>query len=115
MWNDVAPASQAHSQSADDLLPGLCALAQQWLGDVLLPSFACCTDTAPALDAWFRAGRVKLHLQASCTVVGTHFARFAHPTALLLLRCVEGSRARLCVHLDDCSCTPAQPQLCHDQ
>ena len=59
-------AVQAHSPSADDLLPGLCALAQQWLGDVLLPSFACCTDVMPALGAWFQDGRVKLHLQASC-------------------------------------------------
>lgn len=57
------PAGQAHSPSVDDLLPGLCALAQQWLGDVLLPSFVCCADGTPALDAWFRDGRVKLHLQ----------------------------------------------------
>ena len=60
---DTLNCVQAHSPSADDLLPGLCALAQQWLEDVLLLSFRCCADATPSLDAWFGDGRVRLHLQ----------------------------------------------------
>ena len=94
----------------DDLLPGLCALAQQWLGDVLLPRLVCCTNVTPSLDAWFRDGRVKLHLQASCLVAGNHVACPVHPTsgAWISRRLYEAVSPPgwLQLHL-------AQPQRCH--
>jgi len=95
---------QAHSPSADDLLPGLCALAQQWLGDVLLPSFVCCTHVTPSLDAWFQDGRVKLHLQASCLRAGSHLSCPVYPTTILLCVCLRAGCMSQCVLLDGCTC-----------
>ena len=47
----------------DDLLPGLCALAQQWLADVALPGFRDAPSQAGSLADWFDDRRVALYLQ----------------------------------------------------
>ena len=52
------PLLQEASGGDLDLLPGICALAQQWLGDVALPGFRGMPPTAPSLNAWFTSRRV---------------------------------------------------------
>ena len=55
--------TQAHSpEGAEDVLPGMCALAQQWLEDVGAASFRG-SPTTCTLERWFQEPRVKRHLQ----------------------------------------------------
>lgn len=49
----------------DDLLPGLCALAERWLGDVALPGFREAPPSSGSLADWFDDRRVALYLQVS--------------------------------------------------
>ena len=55
-----------------DLLPGICALVQQWLGDVALPGFRGMPATVASLNAWFTNRqvveqlRVREDLQGLC-------------------------------------------------
>ncbi|KAK9857621.1 hypothetical protein WJX84_007637 [Apatococcus fuscideae] len=49
----------------DDLLPGLCLLAQQWLSDVAFAGFRDSQGTALSLGAWFEHPRVTRHLRAT--------------------------------------------------
>lgn len=46
-----------------DLLPGLCALAQQWLRDVALPGFRDMPAHSASLTDWYSDKRVSLYLQ----------------------------------------------------
>ena len=71
---------QAHSpDGAEDLLPGMCSLAQQWLADV--PAFRCEDAGGASLDRWFRHPRVQLHLQARPASAGP----MRHPKSVLSL------------------------------
>lgn len=49
----------------DDLLPGLCALAQRWLADVALPGFRDAPPQNGSLADWFEDRHVALYLQVS--------------------------------------------------
>eukprot|EP00891_Asterochloris_glomerata_P001556 jgi/Astpho2/1556/fgenesh1_pg.00026_%23_38_t len=48
-----------------DLLPGICALAQQWLGDVALPGFRGMPASAGSLNAWFTNRQVVEQLKVA--------------------------------------------------
>ena len=56
---------QAACPSGDDLLPGLCALAQQWLTDVALPGFRDSPAHSGSLTEWFDDRGVAMYLQVS--------------------------------------------------
>lgn len=55
--------------NSDDLLPGLCALAQRWLADVALPGFRDAPSQAGSLADWFDDRRVALYLQVSLVTI----------------------------------------------
>ena len=57
---------QEACSSPDDLLPGLCALAQRWLGDVALPGFRDAPANSGTLTDWFNDRGVAMYLQVSC-------------------------------------------------
>ncbi len=64
----------------DDLLPGLCALAQRWLADVALPGFRDAPSQAGSLADWFDDRRVALYLQ----VIPCHpHTLAAHPSCVI--------------------------------
>ena len=55
---------QAQSGGTGDLLPGLCALVQQWLQDITTMQFRAKPDVALCpLDLWFDNPRVALYLK----------------------------------------------------
>ena len=55
---------QEACSSQEDLLPGLCALAERWLADVALPGFrAAAPAQAGTLKDWFDDRGVSLYLQ----------------------------------------------------
>lgn len=58
---------QEHSPDSSDLLPGLCALSQSWLGDVVLSSFRETSGNSkvPTLTPWFDNFRVSTYLRVS--------------------------------------------------
>ena len=57
------PVLQKASGGGMDLLPGICALTQQWLGDVALPGFRGMPATAASLNAWFTNRQVVQQLK----------------------------------------------------
>lgn len=57
-WQDACP-------SPDDLLRGLCALTEKWLGDVALPGFRAAPSQTGTLTDWFQDRRVALYLQVT--------------------------------------------------
>ena len=61
-WQDACP-------SPDDLLPGLCALTEKWLGDVALPGFRDAPSQTGTLTDWFQNRRVSLYLQVSMSLM----------------------------------------------
>ena len=63
----------------DDLLPGLCALAQGWLTDVALPGFRDAPSQAGSLADWFDDRRVALYLQ----VIPCHHTLAAYPSCVV--------------------------------
>ncbi|KAL0037727.1 hypothetical protein WJX77_009734 [Trebouxia sp. C0004] len=64
----------------DDLLPGLCALAQRWLADVALPGFRDAPSQAGSLADWFDDRRVALYLQVLDNGRRLHLADAADAT-----------------------------------
>ena len=65
-WSSLVNARSAVQDacsSPDDLLPGLCALAERWLGDVALPGFRGAPPQIGTLTDWFDDRRVSLYLQ----------------------------------------------------
>lgn len=57
-----APA-QAAAGEGGDLLPGVCALVEAWLGDVALAGLRGASPSGPLLGAWFDDRRVALDLK----------------------------------------------------
>ncbi|KAL0041666.1 hypothetical protein WJX79_000259 [Trebouxia sp. C0005] len=66
--------------NSDDLLPGLCALAQRWLADVALPGFRDAPSQAGSLADWFDDRRVALYLQVLDNGRRLHLADAADAT-----------------------------------
>ncbi len=64
----------------DDLLPGLCALAQRWLADVALLGFRDAPSQAGSLADWFDDRRVALYLQV---IPCHHHTRAACPSCVI--------------------------------
>ena len=56
---------QSCCTDAGDLLPGLVVLSQQWLGEVVYPSFRGCENGAIPLQKWFDHPRVSLQLKVA--------------------------------------------------
>lgn len=50
---------QANSPDRDDLLPGLCVLAQRWVADVALGSFRGTQGATFSLEGWFEDDGVR--------------------------------------------------------
>ncbi len=70
--NDHGGDAQAAAGEGGDLLPGVCALVEAWLGDVALAGLRGAPPSGPLLGAWFDDRRVALdlkvpHLDASKT------------------------------------------------
>ena len=57
------------SGDLEDLLPGLCALCQQWLSDVVLQRFRGLTQGSFDLNEWFSNPRVAFHLRVRAAPV----------------------------------------------
>ena len=68
----------------DDLLPGLCALAQRWLADVALPGFRDAPSQAGSLADWFDDRRVALYLQV---IPCDHLTLAAYPSVWSTIVC----------------------------
>ena len=56
---------QDNCNDEEDLLPGLCLLAEQWLGDVAFASFCDSRGSALSFGAWFDNPKVASHLRVS--------------------------------------------------
>lgn len=74
---DVRKFIQSNSADGSDPLPGLCALAETWLKEVLVPSFRDFQEgTVPAdrvtLGTWFGSRWVQVYLQVSSTATSAH-------------------------------------------
>jgi hypothetical protein len=57
---------QAAAEGGEDLLPGVCALVEAWLGDVVLAGVRDAPAAPPSLGAWFDDPRVALDLRVRC-------------------------------------------------
>ena len=60
---DVRFVMQENCEDEADLLPGLCLLAEQWLGDVALNSFCDSRGSSISLGAWFDKPMVASYLR----------------------------------------------------
>lgn len=81
-WQQTAlpttwPLLQKASGGSVDLLPGICALAQQWLGDVALPGFRGMPASAASLNAWFTNRQVVEQLKVRQAAAGRECAGVA--------------------------------------
>ena len=56
---------QAACMESDDVLPGLCALAQQWLQEVALPGFRSMPQHPVSLTDWYNDRKVSIYLQVT--------------------------------------------------
>ncbi|GMH44775.1 hypothetical protein BSKO_12727 [Bryopsis sp. KO-2023] len=52
-----------NSPSEDDLLPGVCALAERWLKETIIPNYKEMTVMQSSLGEWFQSKKVSVYLQ----------------------------------------------------
>lgn len=91
--------------TSGDLLPGLCALAQQWLKDVALPSFRGMPQQVVSLSDWYNDRGVALYLQVCLVLPGL---RLASLVLSLTIKCdmmcwLHPLQAALSAHCTMCS------------
>lgn len=60
---DVLEYVKEHSPSEDDLLPGVCALAERWLKDTIIPNYKEMNTSQTSLEEWFQSRKVSMYLQ----------------------------------------------------
>ena len=60
---DVVAFVKENSPSEDDLLPGLCALAEVWLKETILPNYKEINMMTSSLGEWFQSPRVSVYLK----------------------------------------------------
>lgn len=54
---------KSHSDSEDDLLPGVCALAEVWLKDTIIPKYKEINTMTSSLGEWFQSPTVSVYLR----------------------------------------------------
>lgn len=54
---------KSHSDSEDDLLPGVCALAEVWLKDTIIPKYKEINTMTSSLGEWFQSPTVAVYLR----------------------------------------------------
>lgn len=77
---------QSFCDGSEDLLPGLVMMAQQWLSDVLYPSFRGCDNTSLPLQKWFDHPRVSLNLKVG---QGNEWSTHEHEQACTCFACIR--------------------------
>lgn len=60
---DVVAFVTDNSPTEDDLLPGLCALAEVWLKETILPNYKEINMMTSSLGEWFQSPRVSVYLR----------------------------------------------------
>eukprot|EP00210_Caulerpa_lentillifera_P003553 g3389.t1 len=60
---DVAAFVREHSPSEDDLLPGVCALAEVWLKNTIIPNYKEINTMTSSLGEWFQSPSVSVYLR----------------------------------------------------
>jgi len=62
---DVLAFVKQNSLTEDDFLPGLCALAEVWLKETILPNYKEINLMTSSLGEWFQSPRVSVYLRVS--------------------------------------------------